>query len=525
MAAIAPFAQTAHAADCAGTGSATTSDFDGDGRADLAIGSWREDLGVSNELVDAGSVKVVYGCTAGLDAAERQLWHQDTGLADTHESNDLFGYALATGDFNGDGKDDLAVGAPGETLLTTLAGAGVVHIVYGGSAGLSATNNQLLHQNITDVEDTVEADDYFGYALAAGDFNGDGKDDLAIGAPREDIGTIANAGAAHVVYGSASGLSVTAVPDVLLHQDADLNGFPVEETSEANDFFGVALAAGDFNGDGKDDLAAGVSHEDLPTGLTNTGGANVFYGGANGIQAQAPADQFWSQKSAIGASASADDRFGSTLAAGNFNGDARDDLAVGSPGEDVMSVRDAGMVQIIRGATGGLGSTGFQLAQQDTAGMPGIAEPYDQFAAALAVGRFNSDGYDDLVVGTPGEETGGVRAAGAVSVMPGSSAGVVLSSTVIWHQNSPDVEGTNESTDRFGTALRAADFNGDGRHDLAIGVPYEDDGAVVNAGAFNVLYASSAGSGLAAAGDQLFTQTGLNLDLPEESDGLGLALG
>src|SRR5262245_5735108 len=106
--------------------------------------------------------------------------------------------SLASGDFNLDGFVDLAVGVPNEDI-GSVADAGAVNVIYGGFSGLSSANNQFLSQDSTGVDDDPETFDLFGYALAAGDFNGDGFDDLAVGVIGEDIavfqGTVENAGA------------------------------------------------------------------------------------------------------------------------------------------------------------------------------------------------------------------------------------------------------------------------------------------------------------------------------------------
>ncbi len=120
-------------------------------------------------------------------------------------------------DYNGDGKDDLAIGVVGEDI-GALVDAGAVNVLYGSGAGLTATGDQLWHQDSPGVLGGAEGGDSFGDALACGDFNGDGFDDLAIGVPLEDIGAIGNAGAVNVLYGSVAGL--TASGDQLWHQDS-----------------------------------------------------------------------------------------------------------------------------------------------------------------------------------------------------------------------------------------------------------------------------------------------------------------
>ena len=114
-------------------------------------------------------------------------------MQETAEAPDVFGWALATGDFNGDGFADLAVGAPGETIGAA-SRAGIVHILYGSANGLAAQGNQVFHQDRPGVQETAEGGDTFGWALATGDFNGDGFADLAIGAPGEAFGAAGGVG-------------------------------------------------------------------------------------------------------------------------------------------------------------------------------------------------------------------------------------------------------------------------------------------------------------------------------------------
>ena len=136
------------------------------------------------------------------------------------------------------------------------ANAGAVNVIYGSNTGLSATGNQLWHQDSSWVEGVAEAGDSFGATLVCGDFDVDQFDDLAIGVPGEDVGGAVDAGAVNVLYGSNGGL--TAAGNELWHQDSPRH----QGVAEAGDRFGAALASGDFNDDVADDLAIGVPGED-----------------------------------------------------------------------------------------------------------------------------------------------------------------------------------------------------------------------------------------------------------------------
>jgi hypothetical protein len=459
-------------------------DFNGDGYADLAIGVPEEYIGG----VRAGAVNVLYGSADGLTAADDQFWHQDrAGIRSDAETDDRFGDALAAGDFDGDGYADLAIGAPGDSDE-----AGVVNVLYGSADGLKAAGNQLWHQGRSGIRGDASPGDGFGSALTSGDFDGDGYQDLAVGVPFDS----GNRGAVNVIYGSSDGL--TTAGDQRWHQNVSgVNGI-----AEPFDMFGAALAAGDFDNDGRDDLAIGVPWEDLGD-LDNAGSVNVLYGSDSGLSAND--DQDWNQDSdGIDGIAEASDWFGDALTVGDFDGDGFADLVIGVPHEDVGSKTEAGAINVIYGSDEGLAEDDDQFLHQNSSGIDGIAEPFDVFGRALAAGDFDEDGRDDLAIGVPGENLGDINNGGLVNVIYGSGSGLSGKGDQIWHQNTHDVSGVAESGDEFGSSVSVGDFDGDGAVDLVVGVPLEDVGSIVNAGAVNVLYGG--GSGLTGSGDQVWHQ-------------------
>lgn len=424
----------------------------------------------------------------------------------------------------------------------------------------------------------------FGSALAAGDFDHDGFEDLAVGVPDEAVGGAQNAGAVHVFYGSPAGL--TAQDEQLFDQDTPGIG----GGSEVGDFFGSALTAGDFDLDGFADLAIGIANEDLGTEV-EAGAVIVLFGSPSGLLATG--SRFLSQNTLPpGSSESTEggDSFGSALAASPEGG-----LAVGVPGESYLLPNEthAGLVQLLNTsgpgspldssgereqndflaecgafdgnefqefwgnvlAFGRFGQTGSSLVvggltedfsgvdnagrltvmfgstlgcfDQDTPGILEEAEDGDFFGAALATADFDADGFEDLAIGVPGEDqpsTGDGRA-GIVQVLFGSASGLSVSGDQLFGQlQFPLGQAGGDIDDHFGDALATGDFDGDGFGDLAIGVPDEDVGATVDAGTAHVLYGSA--GGLTLTGSQTFNSNfpaGMP-DSPNAGDALGRTL-
>jgi len=509
-------------------------DFNGDGKDDLAIGVDGESVG---SITFAGGVEVIYGASGGLSATSPlpdQFWTQDSAnIEDSAEPSDEFGNSLATGDFNGDGKDDLAIGVQREEV-GSIPSAGGVEVIYGSSGGLSATSplpDQFWTQDSPDINDHADQFDRFGNSLATGDFNGDGKDDLAIGVADEDVGTIGDAGGVEVIYGSSAGLSATSPrADQFWTQDS----LDINDHADPGDAFGFSLASGDFNNDGRDDLAIGVQSESVGS-ILGAGGVEVIYGSSAGLSATSPrADQFWMQgNSKVENSPEDSDNFGWALTSGDFNGDGKDDLAIGVPNEGIGSKGAAGGVEVIYGSSAGL-STSSPIADQfwtqDSPDINDHADPGDSFGLSLTSGDFNNDGKDDLAVGVEKESAGSILNAGAVEVIYGSSAG--LSATTpradqLWTQDSTNIEDVAEQNDFFGDSLATGDFNGDARDDLAIGVVGESAGSLTNAGAVEVIYGSSGGlSATSPLPDQFWTQDSPDInDHPDQNDFFGDSLG
>ncbi|MEZ4702113.1 MAG: FG-GAP-like repeat-containing protein [Rhodothermales bacterium] len=460
---------------------AATGDFNGDGFPDLAIGVPEEDV---DGMSDAGAVHVVYGSAAGLTETEMQFWSQnEKGVPNDAGLGDAFGAALAAMDYNNDGYDDLAIGVPGESF-GDINEAGGVLILLGSARGLSTGGNQYLNQTLSGMPDQAENNDRFGAALAAGDFNNDGFGDLAIGVPGENVGSVVGAGAVHVFLGTESGFDPAG--GQFVHQDT--NGIP--DAAEGGDAFGASLAAGDLNGDGFSDLAIGIPEEDVAAKI-DAGALLVLYGQSSGLATNGAS---FSHQDAEGIEDTAADaeQFARTLVMGDIDRDGRDDLVVGIPFE-AGSALAAGSIQVFYGTSVGLSAGNDQHWNQDTASLGATAGPGDLFGYALALGDYNGDGYLDLAVGAPGKTIQAVSEAGGVYILAGASNGLSGAGSRFWQQNDGGTIERNEQGDFCGGGLVAGDFNADGFAELGVGVPQEDDGGVTDIGKIQLLKGSAAG--------------------------------
>lgn len=511
--------------DAVGTGGgAAKGDFNKDGFADLAVGVPHEDV---NGVGGVGAVNIIYGSATGLTGTASQVFYE-TDFGFSLATSDHFGSALASGDFNGDGFSDLAIGMP-DRDTSTFVNAGKVLLINGSSSGLNSASARTLSL-------LIGGQGSAGAALVWADFNGDGFGDLAVGIPGKQLTFYAltffdtcesrnypEAGEVQVFYGSQNGLTSTGAqrfhrsPDPICNQSGASPGEDVGGSFlEDRDRFGSVLGAGDFGGarfdlDTAADLVIGDPFDDGSTSngstIPDSGRVYIIPGRTNGLRA-ADTESFSQGTPNVGGAPESGDQFGRSVATGDFDGDGQDDLAVGVPFEDLVSntQSDAGAVQVFFGDGSGhvalLGSV--FISQENLSGT--AAEAGDRFGWSLAVGRFNDDGlvfaadsYDDLAIGSPGEDINSIVDAGIVHVLYGSDAGLSLTNAQIWHQNVSGIPGSAETGDQFGYALSAWDYGRTRESDLAIGVPFEDvfsdaaNAQEVDAGAVNLIYGTPAG--------------------------------
>ena len=260
---------------------------------------------------------------------------------------------MAAGDINGDGIGDLIVGIPGQNL-SGFGDAGAFNVIYGAPGGLTGANNRSFSL------DTGTMLARPGLAIAWRS-RGCGRHQCrwfrrrGRGCPRRSSQQCRRGGQLSILFGAANGL--TDVGNERRHQNSvGPNGIPIAGVADVGDSFASTLVMADFDDDGNIDVAAGVPFEDIG-GTGDAGAVNIIRGSVLGLTDNG--NQRWHQNSGtILGVAQANDQFGSSLTAGDFDGDGDVDLAIGVLNEDVNGIGDAGAVNVIYSAGVGTGLSG-----------------------------------------------------------------------------------------------------------------------------------------------------------------------
>ncbi len=521
--------------DQSGFSVSSAGDVNGDGYDDLIIGA---NGGDPNGDSNAGETYVVYGGANAPGTGGRFNFSSLNGsngfTLNGIDAGDGSGRSISSaGDVNGDGYDDLIIGANGGDPNGD-SDAGETYVVYGG-ANAPGTGGVLdlgaLDGSNGFTLTGIDAGDFSGISVSsAGDVNGDGYDDLIIGARGADPDGDSQAGEAYVVYGGANAPGTGGVLDLGALDGS--NGFTLTGI-DAYDRSGRSVSsAGDVNGDGYDDLIMGAYRADSQTGETY-----VIYGGAS-----APGTEGRFNLSTLNGSngfiLTGIDRFDnsgtSVSSAGDVNGDGYDDLIIGARYADPNGDNRAGETYVVYGGanapgTGGVldlgaldGTNGFTLTGIDR-------NDYSGWSVSAA-GDVNGDGYDDLIIGARYADPNGDSAAGETYVIYGGASAPgtdgVLDLEALNGSNGFTLTGIDPFDDSGISVSSAGDVNGDGYDDLIIGAFRADPNGDSEAGETYIVYGGATGteslvpvtaSGTAAAdnftgnaGDDSFTEIATN---------------
>jgi len=500
--------------DFAGGSVSNAGDVNGDGIDDLIVGAFRGDPnpdGGINTSYNAGESYVIFGSTgpAGASFNLSDLDGSNGFVINGIDDSDRAGIEVnGAGDINGDGFDDLVIGADYADPNGN-NNAGESYVVFGSASNGAALNLADLDGSNGFVVNGINNGDRLGRSFTgAGDVNGDGLDDVVIGAFYADGNGSSFAGESYVIFGATSNSAVLDLTNL-----NGTNGFTINGVANFSTLGRSVSIAGDINGDGLDDIILGANYAFGLSGAPRSGEAYVIFGATTNAATLDLSNLNGTNGFIIGSRTDPAARLGTSVSrVGDINGDGFDDVIISAIRATTGSSANAGKSYVVFGSANSFGVTLDLSTLNGTNGFVINGIDSDDFSgnSVSGTGDINGDGLDDLIIGAFLGDPNGSSNAGESYVIFGSTDGFDATLDL------SDLDGLNgfvlngiDSDDRAGSSVSGAgDINGDGINDVIIGASRGDPNGSFNAGEAYVVFGQSVSSDPTDGDDDLSGSSG-----------------